>query len=173
MYGEVGHDGEGSSVEEEEGELQWQQVHIWPCEGRNKRDTRERQVFTDMKKFFAFEPLRSLNERPMEEPRPPEDSDWVRVFMIRCKATRLLWKTLSPSLVPDMNHLDGGSGGERSLLLGGVAAATCHGGQQRINTSGINTAGIHTSGINTPETTLQEQHFRDNPLGTPLRRINT
>ena len=28
--GEVGHDGEGGAVEEEEGALQGQQVHVWP-----------------------------------------------------------------------------------------------------------------------------------------------
>ena len=28
--GEVGHDGEGGPVEEEEGALQGEQVHVWP-----------------------------------------------------------------------------------------------------------------------------------------------
>ena len=28
--GEVGHDGEGGAVEEEEGALQGQQIHVWP-----------------------------------------------------------------------------------------------------------------------------------------------
>ena len=30
MDGEVGHDGEGGPVEEEEGALQGEQVHVWP-----------------------------------------------------------------------------------------------------------------------------------------------
>ena len=30
MDGEVGHDGKGGAVEEEEGALQGQKVHVWP-----------------------------------------------------------------------------------------------------------------------------------------------
>ena len=33
MYGEVGHDGEGGPVEEEEGALQGEQVHVRPEPG--------------------------------------------------------------------------------------------------------------------------------------------
>ena len=45
MDGEVGHDGEGGAVEEEEGALQGQQVHVWPevraLRGSKIKDQRE------------------------------------------------------------------------------------------------------------------------------------
>ena len=48
--GEVGHDGEGGAVEEEEGALQWEQVHVGPkSKATLKRERRGAKMLKERK----------------------------------------------------------------------------------------------------------------------------
>ena len=87
MDGEVGHDGKGGAIEEEEGALQGQKVHVWP-EAATLRGSglfineMDKDWDTDWKKAFAFDPVLSRKDRrPIEE--RPEELDKVLFRIIR------------------------------------------------------------------------------------------